>query len=168
MADPPSAGRLEGLTAFVTGSTTGIGESMARRFASEGARVLVHGLDETAAQTVAADIRAKNGEAAAIVGDLADLLGPERLASKAVQLLGYVDMLVNNAALKTRSNLESTDAATFDRVIAVNIRAPLLLTRSLPPHFRARDTTTVLNIGSVNGYCGERTCSLTPSARAAS
>jgi NAD(P)-dependent dehydrogenase (short-subunit alcohol dehydrogenase family) len=78
------------------------------------------------------------------------------LAKRAIELLGHVDILVNNAALKTRSNLESTDAAVFDQVIAVNLRAPLLLARSFLPHFTACGGAAILNIGSINAYCGER------------
>jgi NAD(P)-dependent dehydrogenase (short-subunit alcohol dehydrogenase family) len=56
----------------------------------------------------------------------------------------------------TRSSLETTDVDCFDRTIAVNLRAPLLLTQAALPHFRRQGAGRVLNIGSINGYCGER------------
>jgi NAD(P)-dependent dehydrogenase (short-subunit alcohol dehydrogenase family) len=62
---------------------------------------------------------------------------------------------VNNAAVTTRSTLESTDAATFDRIIAINLRAPLLLVRAAVSHFRAQGGGVVVNIGSVNALAGE-------------
>jgi len=154
--EPAPTGRLHGMTALVTGSTTGIGQHIARRFAMEGASVAVHGPGKAEAEASAADIRARGGEAVSVAGDLGDPSVPARLATEATELLGHVDILVNNAALKTRTNLESTDAAAFDRIIAVNLRAPLLLARSFLPHFRARGGGAVLNIGSVNAYCGER------------
>jgi NAD(P)-dependent dehydrogenase (short-subunit alcohol dehydrogenase family) len=66
-----------------------------------------------------------------------------------------VDAVVNNAALTTRSNLEGTDAETFDRIVAVNLRAPLLIIRAAVPHFRRLGGGAVVNIGSVNGLSGE-------------
>jgi NAD(P)-dependent dehydrogenase (short-subunit alcohol dehydrogenase family) len=104
---------------------------------------------------VAGSIRSAGGAATALSGDLGDPLVPASLAVAAGEALGGVDILVNNAALKTRSNLETTDAAAFDRMIAVNLRAPLLLVRALAAGFRARGGGVVLNIGSVNAYCGE-------------
>jgi NAD(P)-dependent dehydrogenase (short-subunit alcohol dehydrogenase family) len=154
MPTDASAGRVAGRTALVTGSTMGIGEAIVRRLAAEGARVLVHGPGLSEAEEVAAAIRAGGGLAEAVAGDLSDPLVPDLLASAAVDLLGSVDILVNNAALKTRGDLAATDAAAFDRMLAVNLRAPLLLIRALLPHFRAQGGATVLNIGSVNAYCG--------------
>jgi NAD(P)-dependent dehydrogenase (short-subunit alcohol dehydrogenase family) len=152
----PTSRRLERRTALVTGSSTGIGEHIARLFAREGAHVLVHGPDDESAAAVAADIRRSGGSASAAAVDLASPDGPADLAERAIQLLGGLDILVNNAALKTRTDLETTDGAAFDHIIAVNLRAPLLLIRALLPHFRERSGGTVLNIGSVNAYCGER------------
>jgi NAD(P)-dependent dehydrogenase (short-subunit alcohol dehydrogenase family) len=155
MVEIAPGGRLRALTAIVTGSTTGIGECIARRFALEGARVIVHGPDETEAEGIATDIRRGRGDAVAVGGDLSDPSVPGTLVARAIKVLGHVDILVNNAALKTRTNLETTDAAAFDRILAVNLRAPLLLARALLPHFRARRDGAILNIGSVNAYCGE-------------
>ncbi len=69
---------------------------------------------------------------------------------------GRLDGLVNNAAVMTRSDLETTDARVFDDTMAINLRAPLLLIRAALPHFRRQGGGRVLNIGSVNGHCGER------------
>lgn len=155
-SDGAGAGRLAGQGALVTGSSAGIGEQIARTFAREGARVLVHGLDEAGTRSVAEDICAQGGTAFAFPVDLGQPGAPEALVQRALELLGDVGILVNNAALKDRTNLETTDAAAFDRVLAVNLRAPLLLTRALLAHFRARGGGAVVNIGSVNAYCGER------------
>jgi len=151
----PLFGRLSGQGALITGSSTGIGECIARRFASEGAHVLVQGRDQHRTTKVAADLRDCGCQASATTGDLGDPSFPEELARRAVQILGGVDILVNNAAISTRSNLETTDASMFDQIIAVNLRAPLLLIRSLLRHFRSRGSAAILNIGSSNAYCGE-------------
>ena len=143
--------------ALVTGSTTGIGEAIARRFALAGARVLVHGQRQEDAERVVGALQ----DAGAADADfhIADLQQPEEceaLVGAAEARFGRLDILVNNAAQMTRSNLETTDADTFDRTIAVNLRAPLLLVRAALPLFRRAGGGAVLNIGSVNGYCGER------------
>jgi len=143
--------RLSGKRILITGSTTGIGESTARRCAAEGASVMVHGRDRERAKAVAVAL----GEHAAFhVDDLADPEAARRLVDATVTRFGGIDGVVNNAALTTRSDLASTDAALFDRVMAVNLRAPALIIRAAVEHLKTSHGV-VLNIGSVNGYCGE-------------
>lgn len=146
--------QLEGKTALVTGSATGIGEAIARRFAQEGARVMVHGLEDER-ETGQAVAHPLPGGAAFAAADLADAAQCDRLIQTVLARFGGLDILVNNAARTTRSTLESTDAALFDGTMAVNVRAPLLLLRALLPHWRALGGGVVLNIGSVNAHCGE-------------
>lgn len=149
--------RLTGKVALVTGSTTGIGEAIARRFAQAGARIMVHGQRQEEAEPVVQAIR--EAGAADVDFFVADLQHPdecEALIATTMARFGMLNILVNNAAQMTRSDLETTDADTLDRTIAVNLRAPLLLVRAALPHFRRASGGAVLNIGSINGYCGER------------
>jgi len=143
--------RLRDKVIIVTGSTTGIGAAMARRFVAEGARVLVHGLERDLGERVVA---ALGSSAALHVDDLADPAVPRRIADAAVCAFGRLDAVVNNAAWIVRSNIETTDAALFDRCVAVNVRAPVLLIQAALPHLK-RSQGAVLNVGSINGYCGE-------------
>jgi NAD(P)-dependent dehydrogenase (short-subunit alcohol dehydrogenase family) len=143
--------RLQNKVILVTGSTTGIGEGMARIFASEGAKVVVHGRRKEVAARLAAEIRG-----AYVLGSLEEPETPARLVAETVAHFGRIDGLVNNAAAITRSNLETTDSELFDRTVAVDLKAPFLLIQAALPHFRAQGTGRVLNIGSINGYCGER------------
>ena len=147
--------RLKDKVALVTGSTTGIGEALARRFASEGAKVMVHGLSKSEAEGVVQAIRQQGGEAASIIEDLADPKACKRLVDTVLEQFHRLDILVNNAALMTRSDLESTTADVFDQTIAVNLRAPLLLIQAAHASLQ-QSRGVVLNIGSVNGYCGEK------------
>ncbi len=150
--------QLTGKTALITGSTSGIGEAIARRFALAGARVLIHGQRQEEAEAVAASIRESGAsDADYLVADLERPDECESLIGAAIARFGALNILVNNAAQITRSDLMTTDVETFDRTIAVNLRAPLLLIRAALPHFRRAGGGAVLNIGSVNGYCGERT-----------
>jgi NAD(P)-dependent dehydrogenase (short-subunit alcohol dehydrogenase family) len=126
---------------------------MARVFAREGAKVMIHGRREDAAQKLVAEI----GEGAAfVVGPLDDPEVPARLIRETIDHFGRIDGLVNNAAAITRGNIENTDAELFDHTVAVDLKAPFLLIQAALPHFRKQGGGSVLNIGSINGYCGER------------
>lgn len=149
-------GRLAGQVALVTGSSTGIGEAIARRFAAEGAAVMIHGLDAEETGTTAERIQAGHGRTGQVVADLARPEAAAHLVETTVGELGGLDIVVNNAAVKTRGDLETTTVASFDLTMAVNLRAPLLVVQAALPHFRSRGGGVVLNIGSVNAYCGER------------
>lgn len=144
--------RLQDKCILVTGSTTGIGEAIARRAVAEGARVLIHGRDEQRGQALVAELQ---GRAAFHCDDIADPAAPERMIAAAIDAFGRLDALVNNAASVQRSNLANTDAELFDKLIAINLRAPLLLIKAAAPHLQ-QTKGAVLNIGSLNGYCGER------------
>lgn len=143
--------RLQGKAILVTGSTTGIGEAIARRAVAEGASVLIHGRDEARGQALVAEL---GGQAALHVDDIADPAAPARMIAAAVHAFGKLDTLVNNAASVQRSNLSNTDVALFDKIMAINVRAPMLLIQAAVPHL-ARSRGCVLNIGSLNAYCGE-------------
>lgn len=138
-------GRLAGKVALVTGSPRGgIGGAISERFAAEGATVMRHDKQRDEALN----------EDAFLVADLADPAQCAALVDETVRRFGRLDILVNNAALTTRSTIETTDAAFFDTMMAVNLRAPLLLIQAAVPHFRAQGGGAVLNIGSINGHVG--------------
>ena len=149
---------LRSKVALVTGSTSGIGEAIARRLAAEGARLMVHGRpgQAEAASRVAREInRHSETDADVQLADLADPSACAALIAAVIARYGRIDILVNNAGLSARADLPATDAALFDKLFAVNLRAPLLLIRAALPHFRHQGGGRVLNIGSINAYCGE-------------
>ena len=145
--------RLKDKVILVTGSTTGIGEGIARIFVRQGAKVMIHGTRHEAAEALATEL-GKN--AAFVLGPLEDPQVPAKLIAATIAEFGRIDGLVNNAAAIARGNLDNTDVASFDRTIAINLRAPFLLIQAALPHFRKQGSGRVLNIGSINGYCGER------------
>jgi len=142
---------LKNKVIIVTGSTTGIGEAIARRCIAEGAQVLIHGRDQTRAKTLASDLGAT---AAYHIDDIGDPKTPERIVETAINTFGKIDGLVNNAAFLKRSDLESTDVETFDQVMAINTRAPLLMVRAAIQHLE-KTQGSVVGIGSINAYTGE-------------
>ena len=139
---------------LVTGSTTGIGEFTARRIVAEGGRAMIHGRSAGRAAALVEEL----GEAAAFsLGDLQDPAVAVHLVEATVERFGRLDALVNNAALITRSNLDNTAVEHFDRLVAVNLRAPLLLTQAAVAQFRKQGGGGhILNVGSVNALGGER------------
>lgn len=143
--------RLKNKVVLVTGSTTGIGEAIARRASREGACVVIHGREIERGESIAAEL----GERAMFVeGDLADVNVPAQVVAAAVEHFGRVDALVNNAAAVVRSDLQSTDAKLFDRIMAINVRAPLLLVQAAQPYLK-QARGSIVNIGSINAYGGE-------------
>jgi NAD(P)-dependent dehydrogenase (short-subunit alcohol dehydrogenase family) len=143
--------RLQDKVILVTGSTTGIGEAIARRAVAEGARVVIHGRDVDRGQAIVDEFPKR---AALATADLADPAAAAQVVKSAMDAFGQLDAIVNNAALVIRSDLTNTDAALFDKVMAINVRAPLLLIQAaLAPLKRSKGC--VLNIGSVNAYSGE-------------
>jgi len=143
--------RLKDKAILVTGSTTGIGEAIARRCVAEGARVMIHGRDRQRAAALASELAPA---AAFHCNDLARAESAAELIDATIAALGRLDALVNNAASTERGDIYTTTPELFDRIIAINLRAPLLLIKAALPHLK-RSRGCVLNIGSVNAYCGE-------------
>lgn len=144
--------RLKSKVIIVTGSTTGIGKAIATRCVAEGARVVVHGLEEDWGTEVVKELG--KDKAVLHIEDLAEEGAADRLTELAVKTYGKLDAVVNNAAIVASSNIHSTDRRFIQRLLAVNTIAPLMLIRSSLPYLTAQHGA-VLNIGSVNAYSGE-------------
>ena len=143
--------QLKDKAIIITGSAAGIGEALARRCVAEGARVLITDRDESEAIRVQETLAPHS---AVHIDDLADAESPGRIVEAALMAFGRLDAVVNNAAYIPRSDIQTTDAALFDSVMAVNVRAPMLLIKAAVAELK-RTQGCVLNIGSVNAYCGE-------------
>jgi NAD(P)-dependent dehydrogenase (short-subunit alcohol dehydrogenase family) len=141
--------------ALVTGSTSGIGKAIAQRFAELGARVVIHGLEEDLARETVDGIRSTGGNACSIVADLADPAACRRIVQFTVEQYGGIDVLVNNAATLARGYLEDASVELWDRVMAVNLRAPFVCLQEAVKHMKARGGA-IINIGSINAYMGGR------------
>lgn len=114
---------------------------------------MIHGRRERAAQQLSQELGEVAGQ---VVADLEEAESPQRIMDAVIDRFDRIDGLVNNAALTTRSNLDTVDSATFDRILTVNLKAPLFLIQAAMPHFRAQGRGVVLNIGSINALGGER------------
>ena len=151
-------GRLAGEVALVTGSTAGIGEAIARRFALEGASVIVHGRDAARGAAVASSIGAS---AAFVAADLREPGAADDLVAATVGHFGGLTILVNNAA--TAEPDAPARALTDDRwkaILEVDVLAPARLCRAAIPHMRTVGHGSIVNISSraaqrpSTGYAG--------------
>jgi NAD(P)-dependent dehydrogenase (short-subunit alcohol dehydrogenase family) len=135
---------LTGQTALVTGATAGIGRAVALRLAGLGAEIVAHGRDAVRAKELIEEIGASGGRARFVEADLTDAADTLRLATEA----GPVDILVNNAGIYTFTGTPETDAAEFDRQMAINARAPFLLVGALAPGMAERGAGAVVTVSS--------------------
>lgn len=142
--------RFLGKTALVTGSTSNIGRAIAQRFAAEGAHVVVSGRNEQRGAAVVEEIRASGGRADFVVADLdGSAEASQALAESALAALGgRLDILVNNAGIFPAATTLTADAAMFDQVYGVNVKAPFFLTQTLAPQMQAAGGGVIVNLGS--------------------
>jgi 3-oxoacyl-[acyl-carrier protein] reductase len=126
---------LIGRTALVTGASRGIGRATAQALATAGARVIVHyGSAAKEAETLVAEICAAGGKADAVGVDLGAPDGAHKLAAEVRKLAGErLDILVANAGIATAATIEDQTVEEFDRMFAVNVRAPFFLVQQLLP-----------------------------------
>jgi dihydroanticapsin dehydrogenase len=149
MAEAP-LGRFEGDVALVTGSNYGIGKGIVKRFAAEGASVVVTGRDRDRGEGVVEGIDDDGGEAIFVRADLADPDAIERLVETAVEEYGEVTHLVNNAAAQTHGTIEDTDLDTWAFTFDVNLRAYWLTAKHAIPHIP--DGGSVVNVSSNHAF----------------
>ncbi|MFD5035330.1 SDR family NAD(P)-dependent oxidoreductase [Streptomyces sp. NPDC058405] len=142
--------RLEGRTALVTGATSNIGRAIAEAFAAEGAYVVVSGRSAERGKEVVEGIRARGGRADFVRADLdGSAAASQALAEEATQVLGgRIDVLVNNAGIYPGDTTAATDERTFDRVYAVNVKAPFFLTAAVAPAMVETGGGAIINLGS--------------------
>jgi 3-oxoacyl-[acyl-carrier protein] reductase len=144
--------RLQGKITIVTGAASGFGAGIARRFAAEGAHVVVNDLDDVGAQRVAREIAASGGRAVACAGDVSKDADVARLVQFALAECGGLQVIVNNAGTTHRNQpmLDVSEAA-FDRIYQVNVKSLYLTARHAVPHFRAQHDGVFITIASTAG-----------------
>ncbi len=136
---------------MVTGASRGIGAAAARALDQTGARVALVGRDTDRLQAAAAVL---TGAPLVITADLRDPSTPARIVGEVLAAFGRIDILVNNAAVAARLATVDTDAALIDELLAVNVRAPLLLIAAVVPSMVAAGRGAIVNMSSVSGVIG--------------
>jgi len=145
---------LKNLTALVTGAGRGIGRAMALALAEAGVRVLVTGRTAETLADLAQEINGSGGCCDFAVADLADPQVPAQLVEKTVARFAQLDILINNAGILPPAPVSEISIADWDRVMAVNARAPFLLCQAALPHLRRSRRGSIIQISSVAGERG--------------
>jgi Dehydrogenases with different specificities (related to short-chain alcohol dehydrogenases) len=146
------SGRLEGRAALITGAAGGIGLGCAEAFAKEGCDLVLLDLDQEKTGKVAADLAARSGRKVhAIACDLADAEAARKAVIRACALLGRIDVLVNNAGILAPGDILEAELEDFDRVLAVNLRAPFVVGQTVARHMvDAKIKGSIINMSSIN------------------
>ena len=147
--------RLRDKTAIVTGGSSGFGRTTAVRFAEEGAQVVVADLDEEWGKESVSMIEQAGGEGTLVVGDIATAEGAERAVEVAVERVGGLDVLVNNAGI-AQHDLEDTwnsSEETWDRILRINLKSVFLCCKAAIPHMLEQGGGAVVNVASIAASC---------------
>ena len=146
-----SAKHLSGKVALITGAAGGIGAEIARRFQEEGALVFVGDLNREAGEKTAASI-----SATFVPLDVTSEESWKAALAAVLEHAGRLDVLVNNAGINIRKNIEEMDVASFDAMIAVNVRGPFIGIKHALPIMRAGGGGVILNMSSICGLVGHK------------
>ncbi len=147
--------KLKGQIAIITGAGRNIGKAMAKLFASEGAKIAVAEMHEGRGQSVVDEINNSDQEAMLVLGDVSKSKDVQEMVKKVVAEFGGIDILVNNAALTDHANIFESTEEEFDKVIAVSLKGPYLVTKYVAEQMRKQDRGgKILNFGSTSGMIG--------------
>ena len=143
--------RLAGKMALITGGGTGIGRAVAVAFAAEGAKVAVAGRRAEKLREAVNEISARGGEAIAVTADVSSAADTARAVREVVARFGGLNVLVNNAGVLSATTVERISEQDWDRIMAVNLKGPFLMSRAALPEFRKVGGGAIVNVGSVLG-----------------
>jgi 3-oxoacyl-[acyl-carrier protein] reductase len=146
--------RLADEVAIITGSAHGIGREMARRFAAEGARVVVADRDGEGAEQAAAEIGAEGGEACALTVDITDPAQVQRLVEDTLGHFGRLDILVNNAGVALNRPFLTTSLEEWERLLRVNLTGTFLCSQAAARVMVSQGAGKIVNVASISGQRG--------------
>ncbi|ANU10524.1 3-oxoacyl-ACP reductase [Planococcus antarcticus DSM 14505] len=147
--------KLAGKTAIITGASRGIGAEIARKFAADGAKVVVnYSGSQEKAEAVVADIQANGGEAIAVKANVSDAEAVKAMVDETMKTFGSVDILVNNAGI-TRDNLMMRmKDDEWDDVININLKGVFICTKAVTRQMMKQRAGRIVNIASIVGVMG--------------
>jgi short-subunit dehydrogenase len=135
-------------TVVITGASSGIGHAAAREFAKRGYAVVLAARGERALREMAAELEREGGTALAVPTDVASFEEVERLAQRAIDFFGHVDVWVNNASVAEWATIEDLDLTAARRILDVDLLGTIHGVKAILPHFRERDAGAIVNVGS--------------------
>lgn len=141
---------LKGKVAIITGSSKGIGKSIAKALAEQGAQVVISSRSQEACDEVAAAFTDEGLKAVGIACHIGKEDQRKNLVNKTIEAFGRIDILINNAAINpVFGPIEDVDPEIFDKIMDVNVKAPWSLSNLVLPHFQANKKGSIINIASV-------------------
>jgi NAD(P)-dependent dehydrogenase (short-subunit alcohol dehydrogenase family) len=147
--------KLNGQVAIVTGAGRNIGKAIAKLFASEGARIAVVEMHEGRGRAAVDEINQAGSEAMLVLCDVSKTSDVREMVSKIVARFGAIDILVNNAALTDHANILDSQEDEFDKVIAVSLKGPYLVTKHVAAQMVKQGRGgKIVNFGSTSGLIG--------------
>lgn len=152
--------RLKDKVALVTGAAQGIGEAIARKFAGEGAAVVIADLKDEQGKKVASDIERAGGRAYFLHLDVTQEADWKQAVSAVIDRSGRLDILVNNAGISKRMPLEEFPVEVWDQMMAVNVRGVFLGMKTAIPHMKKQGGGCIINMSSIAGMIGHKTSSI--------
>jgi len=149
--------KLDGQVAIITGAGRNIGEETARLLASEGARIAVVDMDKERGDQVAMQIKEAGGDAMGFVANIGSEADMRQLVQDVVKRWGKIDILVNNAAISDNKNILDITKEEWDKVIAVTLTGPFLLSKYVAMQMVEQGTAgKIVNVGSTSGFYGRK------------
>jgi 3-oxoacyl-[acyl-carrier protein] reductase len=150
---------IAGKIALVTGAGKGIGRAVALALAQEKVQVALLARNEAQLQAVAREVETLGGRALVVVADIADRAAVEAAVAQVAEVLGAIDILINNAGIGTFAKLVEMDPAEWEHIIQVNLMGTYYATRAVLPGMIVRETGDIINIASTAGQRGAATTS---------
>lgn len=148
--------RFEGKRVIVTGGANGIGRATVARFAAEGATVLLTDRDAEAAESAARKISQDTGSIVyPFIGDVSIKADDEAAVRFAIEKMGSIDVLVNNAGIYYEEPIEEITEERWDAIIDVDLKGTFLMCQAVVPHFKQKRSGVIVNMASTNGIAGE-------------
>ncbi|MGD1841669.1 MAG: glucose 1-dehydrogenase [Thermonemataceae bacterium] len=147
---------LKGKVALITGASKGIGEAIAHLYAHQGAKVVVNSRKQEAVDAVAQAINEAGGEAIGVAGQIGSEEDLQHVFDQTIAQYGKLDILVNNAATNpVFGPVEETDERAFDKIMAVNVKAPFTLAKQALPIMEKNGGGSIINMSSIGGVSPE-------------
>jgi NAD(P)-dependent dehydrogenase (short-subunit alcohol dehydrogenase family) len=167
MMSSETTGRLAGKTALVTGSTRGLGRTIAEWLAQEGAAIVVSGREQEAVDASVAAMKELGVESFGITADLSRIADAHRLAEETLARVEHLDILVNNAGMSIRGNFWDVTDDEWDEQVNVNYRSPFVLAQHAAKHMIANELRgRIVNISTIGARACHRDAAVYDSAKA--
>ena len=150
--------RLDGKIGIITGGGSGIGRGLALALAGEGAKVVICGRRKNRLEETAELVGQQGGTALVVQADVSNEADVKRMVQAALEAYGRIDILINNAGISNGAPAHELEVATWDRIMAINLRGAFLAARHVLPHLRAQRSGHMINISSESGleyYTGD-------------